>query len=126
MDASLRAAVESVIADRTGRSAVIRSAQASDELGGAELRVVDCFRLREAVRNYPVDATAIVAAIEVEVVLDRWGQRPRVLDHLAVHVGDVECAVRSADELHWAEPVVGAGEELELALAWGATRPVSC
>src|SRR5688500_2699246 len=40
-----------------------------------------------------VDAAAIIPTVQVEVLLDLLGNAPRVLDHLAIHVADVECAI---------------------------------
>ena len=77
-------------------------------------------RLLELFRHDPVDAPAVVAAVQVEVFLEQLRQRPRVLDHFAIHVGHVERAVGAVGQLHGAKPSVGRGEEFHLLLVGGA------
>ena len=71
----------------------------------------------EAGRGESVDAAAVGAAAEVELGLDVVGDRPGVLDRLAVHVEDGQRAVGGVDEVDGAEPGVGRGEELGLLLS---------
>ena len=62
--------------------------------------------LLEAVGHQPVDAPAIIARVEVEVALDGLGDRPRVLDDLAIHVEDVKRPIGGVGELDGPEPCV--------------------
>src|SRR5436190_24083142 len=50
--------------------------------------------LLKVVRQDAVDPAAIVPAVQVEMLLDRFGQRPWVLHHFAIHVRHIECSVR--------------------------------
>jgi hypothetical protein len=61
-----------------------------------------------------------VAAVEIEVLLDFFGDAPRVLDDLAIHVADVERAVGGVGEIHDAHPRIGAGGEFVALLVGGA------
>ena len=67
-----------------------------------------------------VDAPAVVAAVEIEVLLDLFRNAPRVLDHFAIHVADVEGAVGRVGEIHDADPGVLARGELEALFVGGA------
>ena len=69
-------------------------------------------RLPEAVGDNPVEPPLVAAAGQVEVLLDDRRQAGRMLDHFAVHVEDVQRAVRSVRELHGPEPVVAGRNEL--------------
>src|SRR5688500_7248445 len=60
------------------------------------------------------DPPAVIAAVEIEELLDLRRDRPRVFDRLAVHVADIKRAVRSVGEIDGAEPVVAGGEKLAL------------
>ena len=62
----------------------------------------------------------VLAAGQIEVFLDRFGDRQRMLDRLAVHVEDQERAVGRVGEVDGTEPVVGRREELDLLV--GASR----
>lgn len=77
-------------------------------------------RLFEAVGGDAVETAAVVAAVEVEVLLDVRGQRPRVFDDLAVYVDDEERAVGSVGEKDGAEPVVARRDELAFLFVGGA------
>ena len=66
-----------------------------------------------------VDAAAIVAVVQIEVPLDLVRNAPRVLDHLAVHVEDVERAVGGVREIHHANPGVVARGKLHALLIVG-------
>src|SRR5947207_1711284 len=61
-----------------------------DEFGDGGAAEAGKFRLDVAVGDEAVDSAAIVAAVEVEVFLDCGRDRPGMLDHFAIHVGDVE------------------------------------
>ena len=88
--------------------------------GGAE-RDAGAALPRGVVRHEAVEAAAGVAAIEVEVLLDLFGDAPRVLDDFAIHVADVEGAVGGVGEIHDAHPSIGAGGEFVALLVGGAT-----
>ena len=77
-------------------------------------------RLSELFRHDAVNPAPVIAAVEVDVLLDATRQRPRMLDHLAVHVGDVQRTVRPNLHLHRPKPVVRRGEKLPVALVTGA------
>ena len=74
------------------------------------------------VGHQAIDAAAVVAVIQVEVFLDFVGDGPRVLDHFAIHVADVEAAVGGVGEVDHANPGVAARGKLE-ALFIGRTFP---
>ena len=50
------------------------------------------------------------------MLLERFGQRPRMLYDFTIHIDDVEAAIRCVGELNGTEPVVGAGKELDVLL----------
>src|SRR5439155_11971078 len=64
-------------------------------------------RLLESIRHNAIDAATIIACIQIEQLLDRIRQRPWMLDDLAIHIGDVEGAIRSISQLNGAEPEIG-------------------
>ena len=66
----------------------------------------------EALRNHPPNAAAIIAAIEIQVLLDGLRDGPRVLDDLPVHVHDVKTTVRTILEMHWTKPRVPRSQKL--------------
>ena len=74
------------------------------------------------VGHQAIDTAAVIAVIQVEVFLDFVGDGPRVLDHFAIHVADVEAAVGCVGEIDHANPGVAARGKLE-ALFIGRTFP---
>src|SRR5581483_11402291 len=74
-------------------------------------------RLLETVRYYPIDAPAIIAAIQIQEFLDVRGERPRVLDDLTIHVDDIQSAIRRVCKLHRPKPGVARGREFHFLLA---------
>src|SRR5437764_15493801 len=85
-----------------------------DEFFGGGFAELGEFGLFEAVGDDAVDAAAIVAAVEVEVLLNRFGNRPGMLDDFAIHIGDVKAAIRRIGELDRAKPEVFGSDEFEL------------
>ena len=77
-----------------------------DQLACGRLAQARQLRLFEAVRDDAVDAPAIIAAVQIQVLLDRLRNGPRMLDHLPVHIGDIERAVWRVGELNRAKPGV--------------------
>ncbi len=73
----------------------------------------------ESFRHDLVDPPAVLAARQVEVPLDRIGDRGGMLDRLAVHVQDGERAVRRVREVHRPEPVVARGQEFDTRIGPG-------
>ena len=71
-------------------------------------------------RQDAVDATAIVAAAQVELLLPLFGNPLRVFDDEPVHVGDPEAAVGSGADRDRPAPRVGGREEFRLLLFLGA------
>ena len=69
-----------------------------------------------------IDTAAVIAVIQVEVLLDLIGDGPRVLDDFAIHVADMEAAVGGVGEVDHANPGVATCGELE-ALFIGRTFP---
>src|SRR4051812_47394387 len=61
---------------------------------------------RIVVRDDSVDATAVIATIEVEVLLDFVWDAPRVLDDLAIHIADVQASVRCIGKVYDSHPGV--------------------
>ena len=92
----------------------VRVLQQRDQLPGRGAAQVGRLRLPESVRDDAIDAAAVVAAVEVQMLLDGLGQRPGMLDDFAIHVGDVKRTVRRVGKLHRAKPVVATGQELHL------------
>ncbi|MCY3013737.1 MAG: hypothetical protein NT171_03400 [Planctomycetota bacterium] len=60
----------------------------------------------------PPQSAGVAATREIEVLLDRWGEARRMLDHLALHVDDPQGTVGPVSELHRAKPHVGRGDKL--------------
>ena len=88
--------------------------QQGHELGGRRPAQGRLGALLEAVGDEVVEPPAVLPARQVEVLLDRLGDRGRVLDRLAVHVQDQERAVGGVGEVDGPEPVVRRGQELDL------------
>jgi len=63
-----------------------------------------------------VDASLVVAGADVERLLDRVGDPLGVLDHRAVHVDDIQPAVRTGGQRDRPEPGVAPAEQLRLRL----------
>ena len=63
-------------------------------------------------RNQPPQPAGVAATREIEVLLDRWGEARRMLDHLALHVDDPQRTVGPVGKLHRAKPNVGRGDKL--------------
>ena len=63
-------------------------------------------------RNKPPQSAGVTAAGEIEVLLDRWGEARRMLDHLALHVDDPQGTVGPVGKLDRAKPNVGRGDQL--------------
>ena len=68
-------------------------------------------RRTESVGGNPPDPAPIVPAVQVDVLLDGFGDRPRVFDDLAVHVDHVKATVGSVLEMDRTKPRVGGREE---------------
>src|SRR5258706_6046969 len=96
--------------------------QGGDQLADAGLVQAAQRRLFEAVGHDAVDAATIVAAVQVEVLFNIVGQRPRMLDDFAVHIDDVQCAVGRIGKLHRAKPGIFGGDELDRLLIGRALR----
>ena len=94
----------------------VRVCEGGDEFGGRGGAEGDARAAVPAVRrgDDTIDATAVVAVVEVEVLLDFLRDAPRVLDDFAIHVADVEGAVGGVGKIHDADPRVGAGGEFEV------------
>ena len=86
-----------------------------DELGRRGLGQVDRGTTDPIliVRDQTIDAAAVVAVVQVEVLLDLVRNGPRVFDHLAIHIADVEAAVGGVGEIDHADPGVAARGEFE-------------
>ena len=50
------------------------------------------------------------------------GSRPRVLNHFAIHVSDVQRTIRADLHLHWRNQVIRRGEKLPVTLIVRASR----
>ena len=94
----------------------VRVIERLNQLEHSRLTKPGQLRLNKHSRHDPIDPAAFVAAVQVDVLLDAVRQRPRVFDHLAVHVGDVKRAVRADLHLDRPKPVVRRGEKLPVAL----------
>ena len=69
-----------------------------------------------------IEPSAILAAGQVKVPLDRLGDRERVFDRLAVHVEDEQRPIGRVGEVDRAKPVVGRGEELHARISPGGEK----
>ena len=92
------------------------------QLGHSCLAKPGQLRLNEYSRYNPVNPATIVAAVQVDVLFDAVRQRPRMLNHFAVHIGNVKRAIRADLHLHRPKPVVRRGEELPVAFIVGTLR----
>ncbi len=72
--------------------------------------------------NDAVDATTIVAGIQVDELLDLLRQTPWMFDYFAVHVGEVEISVGTILELDGAKPIITRGDEFTRFLIVGPGR----
>ena len=90
----------------------VRVLQSFHQVFGARAAKPHQLRLRKIRWHDAEDAPAIHAAVQVQFALQLRRQRPRVLDRLAIHVHDVERAVRRVRHGHGPEPVVARGEKL--------------
>ena len=88
--------------------------QQGHELGGLRLAQGRLGALLEAVGDQVVEPPAVLPARQVEVLLDRLGDRGRVFDRLAIHVQDQERPVGGVGEVDGPEPVVRRGQEFDL------------
>ena len=68
----------------------------------------------ETLGNHPPDSSAVIAAIEVQVLFDGLGDGPRVLDDLPVHVHNVKATIGPILEMHRPEPGVSRGQKLDV------------
>ena len=100
----------------------VRVIERLNQLGHSRLAKPRQLRLNKHSGHNPVNPATVVATVEVDVLLDAVRKRPRVLDHFAVHIGNVKRAVRADLHLHRPKPVVGRGEELPVAFIVGALR----
>ena len=90
--------------------------QQLDELRAVKgIGIITLRRLETLRRNAP-DAAAIVAAVQIQMLLDALRNAPRMLDGLAVHIGHVKAAIRRIGKLHGTKPVIARGNKLALAL----------
>ena len=119
-----RAAVAAFVEQARGRVAVptVGVRERLDKLGRGRLGQVDRGTADPVlvVRDQAIDASAVVAVVQVKVLLDLVGDGPRVLDHLAIHIADMEAAVGGVGEIDHADPGVAAGGELEAAFVGGS------
>ena len=99
----------------------VRVREGGDEFGGRGGAEGDAGAAVPAGRrgDDTIDATAVVAVVEVEVLLDLLREAPRVLDDFAIHVANMEGAVGGVGKIHDADPRVGAGGELEVLFVGG-------
>ena len=90
--------------------------QSRNQLGTSRLAKRWNSRLNKNIGDDAVNPAPIIATVEVDVLLDSLRQRPRVLNHFAIHVSDVQRTIRADLHLHWAEPVIRRGEEFPVTL----------
>src|SRR5260370_26367933 len=82
----------------------ITVSQRGDQFGRCGLSQPGKRFLLETGSRDAVDSSAVAAARQVEVFLDDRWQACRMLDDFALHVDDVQIAVRSIGELGRSEP----------------------
>src|SRR5262245_50879388 len=82
-----------------------------DEVGAAQASQIADGAYFVARRKNAVNAPFVGAGADIELCEAFGGNPARVLDDEAIHVDDPEGAVGSGSDLHWSEPIVGAGEE---------------
>src|SRR5262245_29617623 len=92
----------------------LRAFEIGDELSGGASRKLRPRRRCESRRRQPIEPPALFAAAEVNLGFDVVGDRPGMLDRLAIHVEDGERAVGGIDEVDGAEPVVAGADELSV------------
>ena len=76
-----------------------------------QLRPFQCGRHRalgrfEVFRRDPPNTTAIVAAVQIQVLLDALGNAPRMLDRFTVHIRHKETPIGRVGELHGPKPII--------------------
>ena len=64
------------------------------------------FRWFKAFWRDPPNTTAIVAAVQIQVLLDALGNAPRMLDRFTVHIRQKETAIGRIGELHGSKPII--------------------
>ena len=79
-------------------------------------------RSSKTLRNHPPNAATVITAVEIQVLLNGLRDRPRVLDHLPVHVHDVQTTLRTVLEMHRPEPRVSRSQKLNTLLVGRTTR----
>ena len=94
-------------------------AQMADPLVGGHRRETRKPPGRTATRGDPVDATAVLTGPQIQRGPDLLRDVIRVFDDLALHVEQVESAVRSRLQAHRTERWVAAGEELPVGILEG-------
>ena len=67
-----------------------------------------------------IDSSPIIALIEIQVLLDALWQGPRMLDHFAMHVQDIQIAIRGIGKLDWTKPMFRRSNELCFRFILGA------
>ena len=75
------------------------------------------------IRNEAVDAPTVITAIKVEVLFDFVGYAPRMLDHFAVHVANIQTAIRGIGEINDANPrVIARRKFITLFIRWASAN----
>ena len=64
--------------------------------------------------DHAIDPPHPLATLEIGVLANLGGQIIGMLDRLAIHVANVQCAVGALGQIHRPEPIVGAGQKLAL------------
>ena len=82
------------------------------EFGGRGIAQPGRWWWLESPRREPVDSPPVASAFQVDQRLDVVGDRPGMLDRLAVHVQHVQRAVGRIDVVDRAEPVIGRSDEV--------------
>src|SRR5438045_2147609 len=89
----------------------VRAVEGSDQFSGRELiQPRNGSQLRSFGIN-AIDVPAVVPGAEIEAPLNLWRYPFGMLDHKAVHVGNVERAVRTGFQHGRSKPVVAGREE---------------
>jgi hypothetical protein len=70
--------------------------------------------LPKLLRDDSVNPTPIIATVEIEMLFQGLRQRPRMFDHFAIHVANIEATIGGVCELHRPKPVVRAGKEFSV------------
>ena len=63
-------------------------------------------------RREPINPATITSALQIHLRMDVIGNGPRMLDRFAIHVEDVQRAVRGVDEIDRPKPGIGRGDEI--------------